>query len=55
MSFKRLRRALFGVAAAAAVCASAALAGCTIETSHPRAEITVELTLFIQNKKQIKF
>lgn len=42
MSFKRLRRALFGVAAAAAVCASAALAGCTIETSHPRAEITVE-------------
>lgn len=42
MSFKRLRRAIFGVAAAAAVCASAALAGCTIETSHPRAEITVE-------------
>lgn len=42
MSFKRLKRAVFCVAAAAAIGASAALAGCTIETSHPRAEITLE-------------
>ena len=42
MSFKRLKRAVFGVALAAAVGASAALAGCTIETGHPRAKITVE-------------
>ena len=42
MSFKRLKRAVLCVAAAAAIGASAALAGCTIETSHPRAEITLE-------------
>lgn len=42
MSFKRLKRAVFGVALAAAVGASAALAGCTIETGHPRAKIKVE-------------
>ncbi len=42
MSFKRLKRAVLGVAIAAAVGASAAFAGCTIETNHPRAQITVE-------------
>lgn len=42
MSFKRLKRAILGVAAAAVLGASAALAGCTIETNHPRAEITLE-------------
>lgn len=42
MSFKRLKRAVLCVAAAAAIGASAALAGCTIETGHPRAEITLE-------------
>ena len=42
MSFKRLKRAIFGVAVAAAIGASAALAGCTLETNHPRAQITLE-------------
>lgn len=42
MSFKRLKRAILGVVIAATVGTSAALAGCTIETNHPNAEITVE-------------
>lgn len=42
MSFKRLKHALIGVAVAATVSVSAMLSGCTIETSHPRARITVE-------------
>ncbi len=42
MSFKRLKRAMIGVAAAAAIGVSAALSGCTIATAHPRARITVE-------------
>ena len=42
MSFRRLKRAMLGVAVAAAIGASAALAGCTIETNHPRAQITIE-------------
>lgn len=42
MSFRRLKRAVIGVAVAAAIGASAALAGCTVETNHPRAQITIE-------------
>ena len=42
MSFTKIKRAVIGVAIAAAVGVSAAFAGCTIETKHPRAQITVE-------------
>lgn len=42
MSFKKLGRIFCGLAMAAAVSAAAALSGCTIETKHPRAEITIE-------------
>ena len=42
MSFKKLGRIICGLAMAAAVSAAAALSGCTIETKHPRAEITIE-------------
>lgn len=42
MSFKKFRRAICGVALAAAVGTAAALSGCTIETSHPGAEVTIQ-------------
>ena len=42
MSFKKLGRIICGLAMAASISAAAVLSGCTIETKHPRAEITIE-------------
>lgn len=42
MSFKRLKRAVAGAALAAAVGAAAVFGGCSIESSHPRARLTLE-------------
>ena len=42
MSIKKIGRIICCTVMAAAVSAAAALSGCTIETKHPRAEITIE-------------
>ncbi len=42
MSFKKIRRVLFGVVMAATLGVAAAFSGCVIETDHPRAKITIE-------------